>query len=378
MANREQLERLKHDVVDWNRWRKENPSEEIDLEEANLSGFNTSVAKLETTDLRFANLSSAKLCRADLSYTCLYGANLREANLSKAMLWGSDLSEASLCNVNLREAGVQRVDLSRADLKGANLCGANLFEPFFFRTDLRGADLGGALIRGAVFSFIDLSETKGLEETIHSEASSISVDTLYLSKAKIPVKFLRGCGLSDLDIEYAKLAAPGLDSGQVTDITYKIHQLYLGVGIQYYSCFISYNNRDEEFAKLLHDDLQNNGVRCWFALEDMRIGDQIRPAIDRQIRLRDKLLVILSKNSIASEWVGDEVEEAIEEEQKSNRIVLFPLRLDDAVMNAREDWAAKIRRRRHIGDFSNWRDKNSYLKAFERLLKDLKAMGGEA
>lgn len=108
----------------------------------------------------------------------------------------------------------------------------------------------------------------------------------------------------------------------------------------------------------------------------MKIGDQIRPRIDQEIRLRDKLLVILSENSVKSEWVGDEVEAALEEESKSNRSVLFPIRLDDAVMSTRDDWAAKIKRRRHIGDFSNWKDKSSYHKAFERLLRDLKATGG--
>jgi hypothetical protein len=105
----------------------------------------------------------------------------------------------------------------------------------------------------------------------------------------------------------------------------------------------------------------------------MKVGDQIRPTIDRQIRLRDKLLVILSENSVQSEWVGDEVEAALEEEQASDRLVLFPIRLDDAVMDTRDDWAAKIKRRRHIGDFSNWKDEGSYRKAFERLLRDLKA-----
>jgi hypothetical protein len=73
----------------------------------------------------------------------------------------------------------------------------------------------------------------------------------------------------------------------------------------------------------------------------------------------------------------DEVESALEEENKSKRLVLFPIRLDDTVLNARDDWAAKIKRRRHIGDFSNWKDKSSYQKAFERLLRDLKAMGGQ-
>ena len=185
----------------------------------------------------------------------------------------------------------------------------------------------------------------GLELVRHSQPSSISEDTIQLSKGNIPIIFLRGCGLSDLQIEMAKLAMPGLDPEQVTDITYKIYDIYLGSGIQYYSCFISYNSKDEEFAKHLHDDLQNNGVRCWFAPEDLKIGDPIRTTIDQQIRRQDKLLVILSENSVNSEWVGDEVEGAIEEESKSNRLVLFPIRLDDTVMNT-----AMIGRQRSRGE----------------------------
>ena len=99
----------------------------------------------------------------------------------------------------------------------------------------------------------------------------------------------------------------------------------------------------------------------------MKIGDRIRPTIDHQIRMREKLLVILSESSIQSEWVGDEVEAAIEQEEASGKTVLFPIRLDDAVMNTRADWAAMIKRRRNIGDFST-----DYDKAFNRLLKDLK------
>src|SRR5262245_24600010 len=42
--------------------------------------------------------------------------------------------------------------------------------------------------------------------------------------------------------------------------------------IQFYSCFISYASKDQIFADRLHADLQNKGVRCWFAPHDMRIG----------------------------------------------------------------------------------------------------------
>jgi hypothetical protein len=42
-------------------------------------------------------------------------------------------------------------------------------------------------------------------------------------------------------------------------------------------------------------------------------------------------------------------------------------------MDTEKAWAAKLRRSRHIGDFTNWKDHDSYQKAFDRLLRDLKA-----
>jgi TIR domain len=80
--------------------------------------------------------------------------------------------------------------------------------------------------------------------------------------------------------------------------------------IQHYSCFIMYSAKDQEFAERLHADLQNNGERCWFAPHDMPIGGKIRDKIDVAIRLRDKLLLILSEHSIKSNWVEDEIEQA--------------------------------------------------------------------
>jgi hypothetical protein len=142
---------------------------------------------------------------------------------------------------------------------------------------------------------------------------------------------------------------------------------------QFYSSFISYSTKDQEFADRLHADLQNKGVRCWFAPEDLKIGDRFRDKIDESIRLHDKLLLILSGNSVSSPWVGDEVEAAIEREHGEKRIVLFPIRIDDAVMASKQAWAATIRRTRHIGDFTGWKNHDSYRKAFDRLLRDLKA-----
>ena len=53
--------------------------------------------------------------------------------------------------------------------------------------------------------------------------------------------------------------------------------------------------------------------------------------------------------------------------------MLFPIRLDDAVMETEEAWAADIGRTRHIGDFREWKSQDKYREAFGRLVRDLKA-----
>jgi hypothetical protein len=123
----------------------------------------------------------------------------------------------------------------------------------------------------------------------------------------------------------------------------------------------------------VHANLRDRDVRVWFAPEDLKIGDKFRSRIDEAIRVYDKLLLVLSENSINSAWVEKEVETAFENEQKEKRSMLFPVRLDDAVMKTDQAWAADIRRTRHIGDMSAWKDHDHYQAAFDRPLRDLKA-----
>jgi hypothetical protein len=70
--------------------------------------------------------------------------------------------------------------------------------------------------------------------------------------------------------------------------------------------------------------------------------------------------------------VENEVEAALEKEDREQREVLFPIHLDDAVMQTSQAWVATLRRTRHIGDFTNWTDPQTYQIAFDRLLRDLK------
>ena len=348
MANPEHLKILKQGVDVWNKWREENSNIYLDLSNANLSNANLRYtnlrdANLLCADLAFANLRHANMRNADLRHANLHTADLRHANLRHANLSNSSLSNAILLYADLRYAILDNSSLSYADLEFANLDS----------TSLKDTDFNNAIVGGTIFTSTDLRGVVGLETVIHWSPSEIGISTIYISEGKISEIFLRGCGVPDEFITY-------------------MHSL-VAHPIEFYSCFISYSSRDQDFAERLYADLQNKGVRCWYAPEDLKIGDRIRDRIDESIRLRDKLLIILSENSIASEWVEHEVESALEEEKRKGRAILFPVRIDDAVMESQKAWAALIRRTRHIGDFTRWKEHDPYQKAFDRLLRDLKA-----
>ena len=137
--------------------------------------------------------------------------------------------------------------------------------------------LSGAAFSETVFRNVDLSETVGLDECVHVGPSNIDFRTLSRS-GNLSISFLHGRGLPDYLIDY--LSSLG------------------GEPIQFYSCFISYSAKNQVFAERLHADLQNKGVRCWFAPHDLPIGAKTWDAIDEAIRVTDKLLVVFSKASL--------------------------------------------------------------------------------
>lgn len=177
MANEDQLRIIRQGVEAWNKWRKENPDQEIDLSEANLGGVNLggmsfsdellilgrpvsgaefysvlqniefsgqnilSYVIYSSTDIRKANLIRANLSKANLIGANLIGAILIEANLSEA-----NLSEAILGGTNLSAANLIGANLNKASLIGANLFGANLTD-----TNLAAADLSRASLIKTTF-----------------------------------------------------------------------------------------------------------------------------------------------------------------------------------------------------------------------------------
>ena len=270
MANEEHVAVLKQGVEVWNQWRKENLDIVPDLRFTNFKKANLNYANLSGVDFREANLYGADLnwvdfTKADLRRVNLSGAYLSHANFNEAYLFEADLSQTDLYKANLSYTDLGRANLLKADITSANLSEANCI---------------ASIVGGTTLGNVDLSRAKALETVKHEGPSTIGIDTIYKSSGNIPEVFLRGSGVPDNFITFMKsLTSQAFD---------------------FYSCFISHSSKDREFVERLYADLQSNGVRCWYAPEDLKIGEPFLLGIDHGIRLHDKLLLVLSEHSVNS------------------------------------------------------------------------------
>lgn len=218
------------------------------------------------------------------------------------------------------------------------------------------------MFNGTIFGDNDLSVATGLELVNHNGPSVIGIDTLYRSKGRIPPLFLRGCGVSDSFIA----GLPSLIATQQSEM--------------FDSCFISYSHRDEGFCKQLVSRMRNAGVSVYFALEDMTGGKKTIERIEREIATHDRLLVVLSVDSLQSDWVKTEIGIATNLEKRQGR-KLFPIRLIDMkpikewkwfVADIGKDLAAEVRDY-PIPDFAAWKeDPNQFETEFARLIRALR------
>lgn len=99
---------LRVSVLDWNRWKRDNPKPIIDLEDIDLSsvdlrGADLRYVSLKSADLRAAILEDVNLCEADLSHANLSGANLTGADLSQVSALGAIFDGATLTGACIQD-----------------------------------------------------------------------------------------------------------------------------------------------------------------------------------------------------------------------------------------------------------------------------------
>jgi len=368
-------------------WRAEGESSPLELRGSDLCHANLSGANLSGANLSDAWLLGADLSHAALNDVNLIGANLRLANLSRAglidaALVRAKLSNADLSNADLRCASLNNAELNHANLSDANLRYANLSNADLSDANLSNADLSHASLSSAKFGDVrfnganlthtafggssieaDLTGAHGLEDVRHLRPSRLSHHVLLRATERPwPIKFLRGCGLTDLEIELARSSAT--------------------TPIEFYSCFVSYSSKDDKFAVKLHDALQAKGIRCWLDKHEVLPGDELQYEINKGIRLWDKVLLLCSEHSLTSPWVRKEIKRAIEKEDTLEKergkrtLAIIPLDLDGFLFDQKRcefDWATDMRAR-HAAKFVGWdADERVFDAQFGRVVKAMRA-----
>ena len=166
MPNKEQLAILMQGVKIWNRWREENPEEEIDLFGADLSNASLNGANLSSVNLSDASLSNSDVIYADLSNANLISANLNGANFFSANFFSANLNFAHLEHANLIRANLSDANLNYARLNGANLGKANLSDAKLHKVDLNNAKLSDVNLSNANLSESQVLNTNFTEATL--------------------------------------------------------------------------------------------------------------------------------------------------------------------------------------------------------------------
>jgi len=350
MADKNAIKAARKGTKSFERWISEAGNPRIDLTGADL----------RKCDLRWTNFAGANLEGVDFSDALLTGAYFGPATFkSQAPHVTTENVPANLSHATFQRALLVAATFNYAKLEYATFANAYLYLANFRHISFKENSFSNARLANTAFCACDLGDALSLETVQHNGPSHVDFETL-IKSASLPQTFLQQVGLPETLIAHLpKIAASQVES---------------------YSCFISHATADKGFCDRLYSRMIEEKLRVWYALEDMRGGELLVPQLTRAITTHDKVIIVLSENSMQSQWVANELRWAHKRESKDNKQMLFPISLVPfAVIKNWQfvdpdtglDIAAKLRSY-FILDFSNWNQQDSFEKPFQKLLRDLR------
>lgn len=92
--------------------------------------------------------------------------------------------------------------------------------------------------------------------------------------------------------------------------------------------YISYSFKDKEIAKEFHDELIKNNIEVWWD-ENIKIGQSFNNKIDEELLKADAIIIIVSENSMKSDWIRYEMMTAIGYQRAGRGTTIFPFVVDN-------------------------------------------------
>jgi len=99
--------------------------------------------------------------------------------------------------------------------------------------------------------------------------------------------------------------------------------------------FISYCHADSGPVDWLADELEAGGVDVWIDKWKIKVGDSITERINEGITASDFLIVVLSRSSVNSRWVKEELNAAtVKKIEEEKHAFILPVLLEDCEIPA--------------------------------------------
>lgn len=80
--------------------------------------------------------------------------------------------------------------------------------------------------------------------------------------------------------------------------------------------FISHSSKDKRFVRKLKNDLEENGISTWIDEDEIDAGDSLLDKLEDGLEESTHFIIVLSQNSVKSQWVRHELENAIKGNHK--------------------------------------------------------------
>jgi len=93
--------------------------------------------------------------------------------------------------------------------------------------------------------------------------------------------------------------------------------------------FISYSHADTEFVEDLAKNLVAARHNVWIDRWELKVGDSLHQNIQKALNDASAILLILSRTSVESNWVRQELTAGLVRELEENRTLVLPCVIDD-------------------------------------------------
>lgn len=131
------------------------------------------------------------------------------------------------------------------------------------------------------------------------------------------------------------------------------------------SVFISYSSKDSDFVEKLSLNLVKSRINVWLDKWAMQPGDSLIEKIQLGLIESSFLLVILSKNSVESQWCKKEINSGLLRELEEKKVVIIPILLEECEIPL-------FLKEKLYADFTGEFDKG-----FQTLIRPLKKLSSE-